>query len=177
MAARRLIIVLLVLFAVSVVAAMIAPERRGPLLGDRSTSSTTDSTTSATSTTSTTGAGSTGPEKPQAPDTLPSGESLTARIDASEKSPQTVEAFVGDQLELVIGSSRAREIEIPAFGVTEDAAPAAPANFNLLLREPGRLPIIDADSGVLLGRLDVREPRGVADKADRGGKSAGKRQD
>ena len=35
-------------------------------------------------------------------------------------------------------------------------------NFNLLLREPGRLTILDADSGELLGRLDVREPVGPA---------------
>ena len=162
MAARRLIVVLLVLFAVSVVAAMIAPERRGPLLGEGSSSST-DSTTSSTTTTTTTA------EAPA--EKLPSGESLTVRIDVSATKPESVEAFVGDQLELIVGSSRAREIEIPAFGVTEDAAPAAPANFNLLLREPGRLPIIDADSGELLGRLDVSEPKsGKSQKEQKGQK-------
>ncbi len=146
MAARRLIIVLLVLFAVSIVAAMIAPERRGPLLGD-SSSSSTDSTTSTTTTAERT-----------TPDDLPSGEAVTARIDASETKPESVEAFVGDQLELDVGSEHGRAIEIPAFGVTDYAAPEAPATFNLLLREPGRLPIIDGDSGELLGRLDVSEP-------------------
>ena len=63
---------------------------------------------------------------------------------------------------LIGGSSSSSEstttIEIPAFGVTESAAPDAPAGFNLLLRESGRLAILDADSGELLGRLDVREP-------------------
>ena len=152
MAARRLIIVLLVLFAVSIVAALIAPERRGPLLGDSSSSSTESSTTTAATTT-------TKPEKTTA-STPPRGDSLTVRIDASAAKPESVEAFVGDQLELNVGSDRAREIEIPAFGVTEDAAPRAPANFNLLLREAGRLPILDADSGELLGRLDVDQPRG-----------------
>ena len=145
MAARRLIIVLLVLFAISIVAAMIAPERRGPLLGDRS-SSNTESTTSTSTTTS----------EETTPDDLPSsGEALTVRIDASESKPESVEAFVGDQLELNVGSERARQIEIPAFGTTETAAPDAPADFNLLLREAGKFPIIDADSGALLGRLDV----------------------
>ncbi len=147
MAARRLIIVLLVLFAVSVVAAMIAPERRGPLLGDGSSSST-DSTSSTTTVTEKT-----------TQDELPSGEALTVRIDVSETKPESVEAFVGDQLALNVGSEQPRAIEIPAFGVTEFAAPEAPANFNLLLREPGRLPIIDGDSGELLGRLDVTEPK------------------
>ena len=139
MAARRLIIVLLVLFAVSIVAALIAPERRGPLLGDGSSTSTESTTTAVTP---------------------PRGDSLTVRIDASTAEPESVEAFVGDQLELIVGSARAREIEIPSFGVTEDAVPRAPANFNLLLREAGRLPILDADSGELLGRLDVDMPHG-----------------
>lgn len=147
MAARRLIIVLLVLFAVSVVAAMIAPERRGPLLGE-SSSSTTDSTSSTTTTA----------DKPP-PDELPSGVALTARIEASETKPESIEAFVGDQLELNVGSERSREIEIPAFGEVETAAPDAPADFNLLLRDAGKLPIIDADSGALLGRIDVAEPK------------------
>ena len=150
MAARRLIIVLLVLFAVSIVAALIAPERRGPLLGDGSSTSTESTTTAATAT------------KPEWTNTVtpPRGDSLTVRIDASTAEPESVEAFVGDQLELIVGSTRAREIEIPAFGVTEDAVPRAPANFNLLLREAGRLPILDADSGELLGRLDVDMPHG-----------------
>lgn len=149
MAARRLIIVLLVLFAISIVAAMIAPERRGPLLGDRSSSST-DSTTSTTTTTT----------EAKAPDDLPAGgEALTVRIEASESKPESVEAFVGDQLELNVGSERSREIEIPAFGEVETAAPDAPADFNLLLRDAGKLPIIDADSGALLGRIDVAEPK------------------
>jgi hypothetical protein len=164
MAARRLIIVLLVLFAVSIVAAMIAPERRGPLLGDRSSSST-DSTSSTTTTTS----------EATTTDELPSGEALTARIEASESKPESVKAFVGDQLELSVGSRRSREIQIPAFGITETAAPDAPATFNLLFRDAGKLPIIDADSGELLGRLDVSDPRGAgAGASGRGGKPAKK---
>ena len=146
MAARRLIIVLVALFAVSVVAAMIAPDRRGGLIGDRSTSSTEETTTTTTTTTT------------EPPATLPPGDALTVRIEASTSKPKTVEASVGDQLALEVGSRPAREIEIPAFGVTEDAAPNAPANFNLLLRDAGRLAILDADSGELLGRLDVRRP-------------------
>jgi hypothetical protein len=145
MAARRLIIVLLVLFAFSIAAAMIAPERRGGLIGGSSSSSESTTTTSMTTSTTTT-------------TELPAGEAIRERIDASAQDPATVKAFVGDQLELVVASERARAIEIPAFGVTETAASDAPAGFNLLLRESGRLAILDADSGELLGRLDVREP-------------------
>ena len=147
MAARRLIIVLLVLFAFSIAAAMIAPERRGGLIGGSSSSSESTTSTSTTSTGATTTAAE-----------LPAGEAIRERIDASATDPEIVKAVVGDQLELVVASERGRAIEIPAFGVTESAAPDAPAGFNLLLRDSGRLAILDADSGELLGRLDVREP-------------------
>lgn len=153
MAARRLIIVLVVLFAVSIVAALIAPDRRGGLIGDRSS-------TEATSTTTTSAPEETRP----AGDALPSGEALTVRIDASTAKPERVEAFVGDQLALEVGSDRAREIEIPAFGVTEDAAPDAPANFDLLLREPGTLEVLDADAGKVLGLLEVARPKSAAER-------------
>ncbi len=140
MAARRLIIVLVMLFAISILAASIAPDRRGGLIGDDSTSTTSETTTTTTSAPS------------------PSGDALTVRIDASTTDPEKVEAFVGDQLELNVGSERAREIEIAEFGVTETAAPYAPADFNLLLREAGRLAITDADTGQILGRLVITEP-------------------
>ncbi len=144
MAARRLIIVLLVLFAISVAAAVIAPDRRGTLLGDR---------TERASTTTTTGSTTTATER------LPSGAAVSGRIDASAARPESVEARVGDQLELAVTSDRARLVEIPAFGVIADAVPDAPATFNLLLREAGTLPVRDADSGALLGRIEVAVAR------------------
>jgi hypothetical protein len=140
MAARRLIIVLVVLFAISIVAAMIAPDRRGTLLGGRSEPSTTTTTTSSTTT---------------AADPLPSGAAVSGRIDASAARPESVEARVGDQLELAVTSERARLVEVPAFGVIEDAVPEAPATFNLLLREAGSLPVRDAETDALLGRIEV----------------------
>jgi len=147
MAARRLIIVLVVLFTISVVAALIAPDRRGTLLGGRTEqTSTTTSSTTTTSTTTT--------------DELPPGAALNGRIDASAGKPQSVDADVGDQLQLSVTSDRSRLVEIPAFGVVATAAPEAPARFNLLLRQAGRLPIRDADTGALLGRIDVAQPRG-----------------
>ena len=146
MAARRLIIVLLVLFGISVAAAAIAPDRQGGLIG-ASDSDSTPTTTSTSSTSSTSPA--------QAAKT---GEALTARIDASSTRPETVKGLVGDQLELNVGSRNGRVIEIGEFGVTDFAAPNAPATFNLLLRDPGRFPITDGDSGRVVGRLVVRQP-------------------
>jgi hypothetical protein len=146
MAARRLIIVLLVLFGISVAAAAIAPDRQGGLIGASDSDSTSTSSTSTSST---------------SPAPAPTGETLTARIDASSSHPETVEGFVGDQLELhVTCRGNGRVIEIGEYGVTDFAAPDAPATFDLLLREPGRFPITDGDSGRIVGRLAVRKPAG-----------------
>ena len=49
-------------------------------------------------------------------------------------------------------------IEIGEYGVTDFAAPNAPATFDLLLREPGRFPITDGDNGRVVGRLVVHKP-------------------
>ena len=152
MAARRLIIVLLVLFGISVAAAAIAPDRQGGLIGASDSDSTSTSSTTSTSPAPTTAA----------------GETLTVRIDASSARPETVEGFVGDQLELNVRSRNGQVIEIGQYGVTDFAAPNAPATFDLLLREPGRFPITDGDSGRIVGRLIVHKPAGH-DDGDGGG--------
>lgn len=140
MAARRLIIVLLVLFGISVIAASIAPDRKGGQLLDSPDSSTTTRTTA--------------PPPPEA-----TGASLTARIRASAEDPETVEGFAGDQLALSVASDRAIQLEIAAFGITETAAEDAPADFDLLLRDPGSYAITDVDTGKVVGRLVVERAK------------------
>ena len=158
MAARRLIIVLLVLFGISVAAAAIAPDRQGGLIG------ASDSDSTSTSSSSTTSAS-------PAPTTA-AGETLTVRIDASSARPETLEGFVGDQLELSVRSRNGQVIEIGEYGVTDFAAPNAPATFDLLLREPGRFPITDGDNGRVVGRLVVHKPA-KHDNGDIGGGNNG----
>jgi len=140
-AARRLIIVLLVLFGISVLAASIAPDRKGGQLLD-SPDSTSSTTTAKV------------PPPPEA-----TGEALTARITASATDPQTVEGFAGDQLELIVASDQSVVVELPDFGVTGTAAENAPATFDLLLRDSGRFAITDDTTEKILGRLIVREPK------------------
>ena len=139
MAARRLVAVLVVLLAISIVAAAIAPERQSGLLGDESTSTTTTTA-------------------PQA-DPTTSGELIRTTISATAKDPEVVRARAGDQLELMVTSDAWVEIEIPDFGLLEAANPDAPAVFNLLLRRSGELPIVEAEGGAAVGRIVV-EARG-----------------
>jgi hypothetical protein len=138
-AARRLLIILMLLLAASVAAAALAPDRTSRI---RPVESSTSSTTSTTTT---------------APE--PTGEALSDRINASEKDPPTVEAFVGDQLALDVGvaDGPGRSISLDDFGVTDFAAPEAPAHFDLLLREQGYFAITD-EQGRVVGRLEVKQP-------------------
>ena len=148
MAARRLLIILVLLLAASVVAAALAPDRTSRLLPTSESSTTTTSTTT-----------STAPE--------PTGEAVTARIDASVKDPDTVQAFAGDQLALsvAVAAEQGRTISIEALGVTDFAAPEAPAHFDLLLRDEGDYPITDED-GTIVGRLRVRPPEAQGQAGD-----------
>lgn len=133
MAARRLLIVLGVLFAISIAAAAIAPKR--PIT--RSTTSSTITTTAVV-------------------DPSASGGEVSERLLASPSSPPTVRAEVGDQLRLSVAAGEPLEIEISAFGLIANAAPAAPALFDVLLRDPGPVAITDASTGRIVGRLVVK---------------------
>lgn len=137
MAARRLIVVLLVLFGISIVAAAIAPERRSPFAtSEESTTTTTTATT---------------------PAPKPSGELVSTTIAADAADPETVRASPGDQLELSVTSPKPLQVEIPPYGLLEEASPDAPAVFNVLLREPGAVPLTDAEGGEVIGRILVEE--------------------
>lgn len=154
MAARRLILVLVVLLAISIAAAAIAPDRRGILAGDEEpTGQTTDTTQEAAE-----------------PRPAPSGELVVEKVTADPAEPETIRASPGDQLELSVDSARPIQVEIRALGLIDEATPDAPAYFNVLLRETGQLAITDADSGEIVGRI-VAGPA-EDDKPD--GKAPGK---
>jgi len=169
MAARRLILVLVLLLAASILAASIAPDRTGRLVGieadkteeeTTSTEATTTSTSTAEEATTSTedepgGAAAAGAGSADEPAT--GGVALTRRIEASEKRPETVTALVGDQLSLSVGANPAREVAIPSLGLTDFAGDDAPARFDVLLRDPGLYAVTDAeDPAVILGRIRVR---------------------
>lgn len=148
MAARRLIVVLVLLLAASILAASIAPDRTGRIVGVEPT--TTEQTTTTTAPTTTVAPTTTAPP--------PAGVALRARIEASASHPQTIRATVGDQLALTVGSNPPRTIAIPALGLTEFAGDGAPARFDLLLRDAGTFPITDAEHPAqILGRIEVRD--------------------
>jgi hypothetical protein len=134
-AARRLLILMLVLLGVSTVAAALVPV--DPDAGEDSTSTSTTTATRAAT-----------------------GKLVPASIDAGKRNAQTVRAHVGDQLQLRVESPRrADEVEIPALDEIDDVDPDAPAHFDLLLFDKGRFPVRLVDADRQIGAIEVARAR------------------
>ena len=140
MAARRLVIVMLVLLGVSTVAAALVPVERQA--GDEETTTST-----------TTGA-----------NTEPRGALLRRSIDANARTPKTIVMRVGDQLELAVRFRRADQVEIPALGELEDVDPDTPARFDLLPFERGRYSVRLVEAERRIGAIDVRPTQAAKDR-------------
>src|SRR5262245_24312368 len=139
MAARRLLIVMLILLGLSTLAAALIPQR-ALRDGNRTQSTTLSTTTTATQ-----------PEPPP-------GRSLRAKIVVggkqvpivasplcAERKPRCEPLHVGDQLTLTVYSSDPAQLDFPEFGQSGFAAPGAPVYFELLLDTPGGFGIVFAD--------------------------------
>jgi hypothetical protein len=126
MAARRLIIVMLVLLGLStLVAALVpAPEPSGGGPGSE-----------------TGPAGGAGPSEGQDGASPRPGGTVAARITVSVAAPETVKVKPGQRLVLLVGGPIGEDISIPAFGLTETMTPSAPARFDLIVDRAGRFPI------------------------------------
>ena len=138
MAARRLLIIMLVLLGLSTLAAALVPQRT---LNEGTTTGTTTQPTSTTRTA-------------PAPDAAP----LVAQITVGGKKFPVVPVKVGDQLTLLVLSRRPREIAIPEFGLVGFATAATPARFELLTETSGAFGLVYTATGKAVGRIEVSEP-------------------
>ena len=153
MAARRLLIVMLILLGLSTLAAALIPQRT---LRGRDTTQT-----------------ATQPQTTTATPAAPAGRALTAKIFVggkkvplvagpvcAKRKPRCEPIHVGDQLSLLVASkTRGVQLELPEFGQFGFASPAAPARFELLLTTHGRFGISFADASpakpVVAARIEV----------------------
>ena len=139
MAARRLVIVMVVLLALSTVASQLVPapersaERTRPEPERKPREETGES-------------GWTGYAQ------LP-GSLITARLAISNKPQPPVRVRPGDQLRLSVAGTLGQDIEIPAFGLTETMSPSAPARFDILIDRTGTFPVRAVESGRPVGRI------------------------
>jgi hypothetical protein len=136
MAARRLLIVMLVLLGLSTLAAALVPQRT---LNDGGSTATTTTRPTTTSTTATT------------VETVPP----QIAISVGPKKLPLVRSRVGDQFTLLVKSPRPKEIAIPKLGLVGFASPGTPARFELLTSTPGTFGILFAASRKVAAKLEV----------------------
>jgi hypothetical protein len=142
MAARRLIIVLLVLIAVSTVAAALAPNPEDR----RDRQARTEPVTN----------GRPGDERAEPPPAL--GRAFRAVV-VDDRKGGSVRLRVGDQVTLTVKSRTTDQVQILGFGALEPVAPDAPARFDLLADRPGTFPIRLVEARRRLATIVVAKAR------------------
>jgi hypothetical protein len=136
MAARRLLIVMLILLGLSTLAAALVPQRTLREETTNTASTTTQST-------------------PTAPAAPPSTVPPVAEIAVGGKKFPVVPVHVGNQFTLLVLSRRPQQISIPEFGQIGFATADTPARFELLPDTPGTFGILFAGTGKPAGQIQV----------------------
>jgi len=131
MAARRLLIVMLLLLGISSLGAWLIPSQR---LERARTTTTTESAP---------------------PDDLPRGGLVTATIRVGGRKLPVVEMRLGQQLILRVRADLRDDVEVPGLGLVEAVDPVTPARFDLLPTEPGRYPVRLVQGNRTVARIDV----------------------
>jgi len=137
MATRRLLILMLAVLAVSTLgAALLAPQPGKP---------------PPAATTTAKGDGTATRQRP--------GRLIEASVQTQSPHPEPIRLRPGDQLELTVRSATPGQIEIPRFGLLEDAGPDQPAHFSLVADEPGSFPVRLAGTQRAVARVVVSPTR------------------
>jgi hypothetical protein len=157
MAARRLLIVMLILLGLSTLAAALVPQHalRGGATSGTTTTQPTQSTTTASP---------------------PIGRSLSAKIVVGGKQvpvvagpvckkpkPSCEPIHVGDQLSLSVLSRGQAELEIPEFGLVGVASKNTPAFFQLLLDQPENVGVLFTSPHGVAARIEVLSAKAAAE--------------
>jgi hypothetical protein len=146
MAARRLLIVMLVLLGLSTLAAALVPQRTLNDGGTTGTSTTQPTTSTNTNTRN------------------PAFLRPTKITVGGKKFPIVSPVHVGSQLTLLVRSRFPAEIAIPEFGLIGFATPNTPARFPLLAESPGTFGVVFGSSskpgveGTTAARIVVVQP-------------------
>ncbi|CAN5514059.1 hypothetical protein BH20ACT15_BH20ACT15_03740 [soil metagenome] len=168
MAARRLLVLMVILLGVSTILAASLPDRvRDPEQGTESAGSTGSEKVAETETQATS------PEAAAPGASLPAAQDSDAQaaadcdvvtcvtINAERPEVTIVKAPLGGQLALTVRSRKADTVEIPALGQIDVVSADAPATFDLLIDSAGTygIGLIRADR--LIGRIEVTRGSGA----------------
>jgi hypothetical protein len=157
MAARRLVIVMLVLLGISALAAALVPTRESneDTVGSSETATTT--TTTGAETTKTEAAAGKPGTADQGDDCTKTGPSVVScTITVGGHTRPVVPLKLGQQLELIVRSKVSDQIEIPALGLISTVAPESPARFNLLPEQTGDLGVRLVEAARVVATIEVR---------------------
>lgn len=138
MAARRLVIVMIVLLAISTAVAVIAPQPAERLREEPTESTVAEPVEDP------------GWADPQHSDHLHS----VVNTDKDE-IPKRVLALVGDRLRLDVRGGPGRTVAIPDLGLVQTQARSAPATFELYFDEVGGYEVIEVESGDRLALIVI----------------------
>lgn len=163
MAARRLILLMLVLLGISTLLASQAPRQPGGESSQETETGTANGSEQKASEPAGTGpAGGKTEVEPKRPGPFTEGVpcvpgKLCATIDVDPERISVVPVKLGEQLALSVRSTKATDlVEIPALGLIDSAAPDKPANFDLLADRQGDFGIRLVEADRLIGRIEVR---------------------
>src|SRR4051794_21283936 len=88
--------------------------------------------------------------------TDPDAFDVTAKLSAAVSAkPQTIEAVLGDRVEIVVDADEPGSVGLGDLG-TEQMEPGVPARFELLADTPGSYPLVVLDDQRRIGTLEVR---------------------
>ncbi len=136
-AARRLLIVMLILLGISTLAAALVPTREA---GDETTGTTATDAETAT------------PDRPSQGDLL-----APVRIDVDDETLDVIRVELGDEVRLVIHGKRADLVEIPAIGIVEPVSPGSPARLHFLAPASGSYGVRLVEADRVVARIEVAE--------------------
>ena len=138
MAARRLLIVMVVLLGLSTLSwALVPPPEEN---SDRPQKAAPSE-------------GDTGKSETEAKPAEAEPRVITARMEVSNEAPKVVVVRPGDELRLEVSGSVGEDIEIPEFGLTDTMTPDAPARFSLIVDRTGEFEVRAVESGIVAGRI------------------------
>ena len=97
--------------------------------------------------------------------TVPRGELRRETLRTAANEAQTIRLRAGDELVLRVISKAADQVEPGGLGEVADVDPDSPAEFDLLLSQPGTYTVRLLDAKRDIGRIVVRERGGDQDGA------------
>ena len=166
MAARRLIIVMIVLFGVSAVLASQAPQRDGNDESDTESTAATTTTATQPAPAATPPAASPADEPAASVTGAPAGEAnilcgdaTCAEIGVDRPQIQVIPVELGDSFAVIVTSRGTTDlVEIPGLGLIDSVTPFKDATFRFVADSVGDYGINLVESDRLIGRIEVRRP-------------------